>query len=259
MRIRDRLAFGGRHEDRVTSISVFEHGGEALPGIDVAAGDIAKLWGLAKVRIGDSIGEPQRRSDQTYFAPPTLETVVVPADPRQNGRALHSAHPAGRAGPADQPAPGRPPSGAVGFALRRGAEGGHPGDAGERLRGRRSPSARRQRSASSGCVGTGEAVEFISQRRRTPSWLRSDCGSSRHPSAAGSRSELAVERGPMPAAFFRAVEETVRETVRPGAFRLEDPGRPGDDDALGLLRRDRATPTRPSTSRCRVPAGTSAA
>ena len=50
-------------------------------------------------------------------------------------RAARRARPARRAGPADRRPPGR--RRAVALALRRGAEGGHPGDAGGRLRRRR--------------------------------------------------------------------------------------------------------------------------
>ena len=43
-----------------------------------AAGQIGKLWGLGDVRIGDPIGVGARRRAAHHFAPPTLETVVVP-------------------------------------------------------------------------------------------------------------------------------------------------------------------------------------
>ena len=49
-----------------------------------------KLWGLADVRIGDALGEPGASPNGHYFAPPTLESVVVPRRPAENG-ALHAA------------------------------------------------------------------------------------------------------------------------------------------------------------------------
>jgi ribosomal protection tetracycline resistance protein len=76
VRTRDRLHFGDVVEQKVTAISVFERGG-AAHSASVSAGEIAKLWGLGAVRIGDAIGAvvaPPRR----HFAPPTLETVVRP-------------------------------------------------------------------------------------------------------------------------------------------------------------------------------------
>src|SRR5918992_992348 len=92
VRVRDRLAFAGRHgrhEGKVTAIAVFEHGGaERRPS--VAAGQIGKLWGLPEVQIGDVAGEPAGAVAGGQFAPPTLETVVLPRRPGDRG-ALHVA------------------------------------------------------------------------------------------------------------------------------------------------------------------------
>jgi len=82
---RDRVRFGEGGEDKVTSIRVF------LDGADVqrpsaSAGEIAKLWGLTEVQIGDSIGDVEARPLAHEFAPPTLESVVVPADPADGQR-----------------------------------------------------------------------------------------------------------------------------------------------------------------------------
>jgi len=88
VRMRDRLRFG-RDEQRVTAISVFDRG-EAVRRAEVAAGHIGKLWGLGEVRIGDAVGASASTADDHYFAPPTLETVVVPRRPSERG-ALHVA------------------------------------------------------------------------------------------------------------------------------------------------------------------------
>ena len=58
----------------------------------VTAGQIGKLWGLADVRIGDTIGVPAARGRAAALAspPPTLETVVRPGRRRTPG-ALHAA------------------------------------------------------------------------------------------------------------------------------------------------------------------------
>ena len=60
----------------------------------------------------------------------------------------------------DRP-PGRRRAGALGLALRGGAEGGDPGDARERLRPRRHVPRDDRRSASSGRSARGEAVEIL--------------------------------------------------------------------------------------------------
>jgi ribosomal protection tetracycline resistance protein len=72
VRARERVDGG-----KVTAIAGFE-GGSAVHRDAVHAGEIAKLWGLADVRIGDPIGYP-RSSGRSQFQPPTLETVVRPA------------------------------------------------------------------------------------------------------------------------------------------------------------------------------------
>src|SRR6266536_5823093 len=52
---RDRLQFGRDHEEKVTAISVFDQGA-AVQRRAVSAGEIAKLWGLGEIQIGDWIG-----------------------------------------------------------------------------------------------------------------------------------------------------------------------------------------------------------
>lgn len=88
VRTRDRLRFGIDGEGRVTSIAVFEHG-QATRRDRVTAGHIAKLAGLAGIQIGDTIGT-RRTSADHYFAPPSLETVVVPCHRADKG-VLHTA------------------------------------------------------------------------------------------------------------------------------------------------------------------------
>jgi ribosomal protection tetracycline resistance protein len=88
LRIRDRLRFG-RAEDTVTRISVVERGA-GTSAEQVTAGRIARVWGLAHARIGDPIGRRGRGAPTAVFAPPTLETVVVPARPAEAAR-LHQA------------------------------------------------------------------------------------------------------------------------------------------------------------------------
>ncbi|WP_159057378.1 GTP-binding protein, partial [Streptomyces scabiei] len=58
VRVRDRLPFrDGTREGKVTGIGVFEGGG-AVRATAVRAGRIARLWGLADIRIGDTVGTP---------------------------------------------------------------------------------------------------------------------------------------------------------------------------------------------------------
>jgi ribosomal protection tetracycline resistance protein len=73
---------------KITAIKVFERG-LASQSPAIAAGQIGKVWGLSGVQIGDTIGAPPARA-RHRFAPPSLETVVVPGRAADKG-ALHAA------------------------------------------------------------------------------------------------------------------------------------------------------------------------
>ena len=88
VRTRDRLRFRGGDEEKVTAIEIFQ-GGSSVRSTSVAAGQIGKLWGLGDVRIGDAIGD-SRATESHHFAPPTLETAIVPCRPEDKG-AVHLA------------------------------------------------------------------------------------------------------------------------------------------------------------------------
>jgi ribosomal protection tetracycline resistance protein len=83
--VRDRLRFGSGLDDKVTAVAVFERG-PAVPRQAVSAGQIGKLWGLAQARIGDRIGDLACSDAGLQFPRPTLESAVVPCDPRDRNR-----------------------------------------------------------------------------------------------------------------------------------------------------------------------------
>jgi ribosomal protection tetracycline resistance protein len=113
--VRDRLRFssgrpgspgaaGGRvgpgdhggASGKVTAVAVFERG-PAVPRQAVSAGQIGKLWGLADAQVGDRIGDltgdpagdpagEAANGAGLQFPPPTLESAVVPCDPRDGNR-----------------------------------------------------------------------------------------------------------------------------------------------------------------------------
>ncbi|WP_328875803.1 TetM/TetW/TetO/TetS family tetracycline resistance ribosomal protection protein [Streptomyces sp. NBC_00287] len=211
--VRVPVVFGdARQEGKVTAVSVFEHGTDVRRDT-VPAGRIAKLWGLADIRIGDALGVP-RKPDGHFFAPPTLETVVVPG-------------------------PGTAP-GALHVALTQLAEQ-------DPLIGLRHDEVRRETSVSlygevqkevvqatladefgldvsfrattplciERPVGTGASAEFI---KKDPNPFLATVGLRVDPAPVGSGVEfrLEVELGSMPYAFFKAVEDTVRETLGQG-------------------------------------------
>jgi ribosomal protection tetracycline resistance protein len=90
MSVRDRVATGDDREGKVTAIRVFDRG-TAARRTSVVAGEIGQVWGLADVQVGDSVGRPSRGAAiDAQFAPPTLETVVVPSRSADK-RALYAA------------------------------------------------------------------------------------------------------------------------------------------------------------------------
>jgi ribosomal protection tetracycline resistance protein len=76
IRTRDRVSLGSDLEAKVTAIAVFDEG-PAVQRQAVAAGGVAKLWGLGEVQIGDRIGEAGTAPARPQFPPPTLESVVA--------------------------------------------------------------------------------------------------------------------------------------------------------------------------------------
>ena len=79
VKVRDRFEAG-----KVTAARVFA-AGDAEQRDEVRAGEIAKLWGLAEIQVGDWLGEP-RGAVEHHFAPPTLEAVLAPTDPAHGQR-----------------------------------------------------------------------------------------------------------------------------------------------------------------------------
>ena len=219
LRTRDRITFGDtrdtgdtREEGRVTAITVFDHGTD-IACDSLPAGRIGKLRGLGEIRIGDSIGV-QKKAVEHFFAPPTLETVVVPG-PDADRRSLH-------------------------LALTQLAEQ-------DPLIGLRHDEVRQEtavslygevqkeviqatladefgvhvtfRETTPLCIerpnGTGAAVEF---NKKDPNPFLATVGLRVEPGLVGSgvRFGLEVELGAMPYAFFKAVEDTVCETLGQG-------------------------------------------
>ena len=206
LRVREKLPAG-----KVTAISVFTDG-TAIPRESVTAGQIATVTGLADIRIGDPIGEPH--DVRTYFAPPTLETVVRAVNPAQTG-ALHVA--------LTQLAEADP------LINLRQDENRH--EISVSLYGEVQKEVIEQtlaeefgiavafRETTTICVerpvGTGSSVEIIA---REPNPFLATVGLRVEPAPIGTgvRFRIGVELGSMPYAFIRAVEETVRETLGQG-------------------------------------------
>jgi len=222
VRVRDRVRFGRAGERKVTAVSVFA-GGAAVRRDSVSAGQIGKLWGLAEVQIGDPIGALPQEAVGHQFAPPTLETVVMPRDP--GGQSERGALRVALGQLAEQDPLinvrqdelsqeisvslyGEVQKEVIGATLAA--------DFGLDVGFRESTTICVERPA-----GPGAAVERMHE---APNPFLATIGLRVEPAAAGSgvRFQVGAElAGSMPIAFFRAVEDTVRQTLRQGLYGWE--------------------------------------
>jgi ribosomal protection tetracycline resistance protein len=215
VRTRDRLQLGQDDERTVTAIRVFDRG-SAVQRASVAAGQIAKLWGLGDVQIGDAIGISRTTSEGHHFARPTLETIIVPRHPADKG-ALRVA--------LDQLAEQDPLINLRQDDIRR--------EMYVSLYGEVQKEVIQEtlandfdidvafRETTTICIerpiGTGAAVEMMG---KAPNPFLATVGLRIEPAAVDSGVEyrLEVELGAMPRAFHKAVENTVRETLHQGIY-----------------------------------------
>jgi ribosomal protection tetracycline resistance protein len=217
IRVRDRLP-AGRDGQRVTGIAVFDSGA-AVPRDAVAAGQIGKLWGLSAVRVGDALGVPREGANGHHFAPPTLETVVVPRRAGDKG-ALHAA--------LAQLAEQDPLIDLRQDDLRREISVSLYGEVQKEViqatladeYGVEVSFAETTTICVERPVGGGAAAEFMGTDGNP---FRATVGLRVEPAAVGSgvAFRLGVELGSMPYSFFKAVEETVRATLRQGLYGWE--------------------------------------
>jgi ribosomal protection tetracycline resistance protein len=218
VRVRDRLRFGRDGEGKVTAIAVFERGPAGRRG-SVAAGQIGKLWGLGGVRIGDPVGTPPATRAARQFAPPTLETVVVPCRPADKG-ALHVA--LAQLAEQDPLINLRQDDlrqelsvSLYGEVQKEVIQATLADDFGVDVAFRESTTICIERPA-----GTGAAAEIMGEE---PNPFLATVGLRIGPAAVGAGVEFRIEAelGSMPFAFFRAVEDTVRATLRQGIYGWE--------------------------------------
>ena len=203
---------GSGSEAKITALSVLSAG--PVPGAAAAAGQIAKVCGLPGVRIGDVIGQAAARASVRAFAPPTLETVVVPAcaadrpalyaalteladqDPLINLRRDDIRH--------------ELLVSLYGEVQKEVIHATLADEFGLRVEFRETTTICVER-----VVGAGAAAEMMGQagnRFRATVGLRVEPGVT----GSGLSFRLGVELGSMPLAFMKAVEESVRGTLSQG-------------------------------------------
>ena len=212
LRVRDRLEFGRNGEGKVTAIGVFDNG-SANRRAFVSGGEIAKLWGLGAIQIGDTIGRP-RTAAQHRFAPPTLETVVIPVCSDEKGALRVALAQLAEQDPlinVRQDDSRRELSVSLyGEVQKEVIQSTLASDFGIEVGFRETTTICIERP-----IGAGAAVEAL---REEPNPFLATVGLRIEPAAVDSGVEflLEVELGSMPLAFFRAVEDTVRETLEQG-------------------------------------------
>ena len=206
--VRERLAVHGE-DRRVTRIELFD-AGSAKPVDALPAGRIGKLWGLGDIRIGDRLGEPHGRPAR-QFAAPTLETVVRPVRPSDKGRLFAALSQLAEQDPL--------------IALR---QDDLRGEIAVSLYGEVQKEVIRDTLAADfhleadfaettpicveRLVGEGAAL----WEPPYPFVARVGLRIAPRPPGAGVEFKLEVDVGSLPAAFFKAVEEGVRETLGQG-------------------------------------------
>ncbi|HZC27267.1 MAG TPA: translation factor GTPase family protein, partial [Actinopolymorphaceae bacterium] len=205
-------------DSRVTGISVFANGA-AVPSGSVAAGQIGKLLGLGNVQIGDTVGTPVGAAEHDrhhFFAPPTLETVIVPSRASRKG-ALHVA--LAQLAEQDPLINLRQDDirqeiyvSLYGEVQKEVIQATLASDYGLDVTFEETTTICVERP-----VGTGAAVESMSDDANP---FNATVGLRVEPASLGTgvHFKLGIELGSLPFSFLRAVEETVRQTLQQGIY-----------------------------------------
>ncbi len=245
--VRDRVRFGppGRVRSgrgKVTAVAMAGQAGRSTPSAAVTAGQIGRLWGLAGIQIGDQVAagqDPGGRGAASraaasrgaagaagrdaagreaaaglQFAPPALETAVLPGQPGGKAALRLALAQLAEQDPLislRQDGPGQDLMVSLyGEVQKEVIQATLAADFGLDVTFRESTVICIERP-----VGTGEAAEFIGT---PPNPFLATVGLRVRPGAAGSgvTFRLGIELGALPLAFLKAIEETVRLTLRQG-------------------------------------------
>jgi ribosomal protection tetracycline resistance protein len=213
--VRGRVSVHG-DERRITRIEMFEGGGarkvDALP-----AGRIGKVWGLGDIRIGDPLGDPLRRPTR-QFAPPMLETAVRPLRPSEKGRLFAALAQLAEQDPLidlrQDDARGEVAVSLYGEVQKEVIQSTLAADFGLAAEFAETTPICIER-----LVGEGASL----WEPPYPFMARVGLRVAPRPPSAGVEFKLEVEVGSLPAAFFTAVEDAVRETLHQGLAGWEIP------------------------------------
>ncbi|MCQ1764256.1 TetM/TetW/TetO/TetS family tetracycline resistance ribosomal protection protein [Neorhizobium galegae] len=200
---------------RVTGIHVFEAGG-VHPAASFHAGQVARVSGLASARIGDAVGDDLLSGGRSHFAPPTLETRVLARRPSDNVALWLALNQLAEQDPL--------------INLRRNDDANEVfvslyGEVQKEVIqstlltdfGIETVFEESTVICVERLVGTGAGLEIIF-KEPNPFMATVGLRVEPRPEGAGNSFALEVDVGQMPASFYRAVEDTVSETLKQGPF-----------------------------------------
>lgn len=212
LRPRTLVPIPGRAQGKVTSLRRFA-GSRAEPAAELRAGQIGTVTGLPDIRIGDWIGQ-SRGLEEPGLPPPSWETVVAPCDPGRSGELFTALSELAE----QDPLIGvrrDPARGEVSVLLYGEVQKEVIADTLLEAYGLEVGFAETSTRHIERVRGVGSAVEIMGTAGN-PFLATVGLRIAPAPPGAGVGFGLEIELGSMPAAFFRAVEETVRDALTEG-------------------------------------------
>ncbi len=195
---------------RITGIEHYRDGSTAI-ATHAIAGDLVRLHGIRDARIGDILGEPPDGERLPRFAPPTLESVIRPrscADARRLNDALeHLAEVDPLISIRRSPRDGSISLRLYGEVQKEVIEATLVNEHGVAVEFEPSRVLCIERVS-----GTGEAIEEMGAGNP----FAATVGLRFEPAPLQTGIEHRRELGSLPLAFYRAIEETVHETLEEG-------------------------------------------
>ncbi|CAN7730213.1 GTP-binding protein [Rhizobium sp. LjRoot258] len=200
---------------KVTTMQVFNEG--RLEKVNqVGAGQIAKIGGLANARIGNEVGADRNATGGFHFAPPTLETRVRPRRPSDIAALWLALQQLSEQDPLINLRINGDASemfvSLYGEVQKEIIQATLQNDFALDVTFEESTTIYAER-----LVGTGSGLETIF-KEPNPFLATIGLRVDPRPEGAGNSFALEVDVGQMPASFYRAVEETVFETLKAGIY-----------------------------------------
>lgn len=182
----------------------------------VGAGQIAKIGGLTSARIGDDVGSESSLRGNLHFSPPTLETRVRSSHPADNAALWLALTQLADQDPLINLRTSEDATeifvSLYGEVQKEVIQATLSADFGLDAIFEESTIIYAERP-----IGTGSGLELIF-REPNPFLATVGLRVEPRPKGAGNSFALEVDVGQMPASFYRAVEETVFETLKEGIF-----------------------------------------